>query len=183
MKMSINLPNIGTSVAYHPEFTRFLGSCKASIFLAQLIYWEGKQKDPNGWMYKTRQELQRETALTRHEQDAARKILKEKGYIQEKLKQIPPKVHFKICWDKLRQDWKNYRINLPDNSKTNRERMEQARDAARQHITESTSENTHKNTSDKDGDEINREKEKKLGRAQGSSFMLLRDAINKRYRI
>lgn len=144
MRMNMKLPNIGTTVAYHPELARFLGSIKAAIFIDQLTYWSGKQKDKDGWIYKTTADFGKETALSRHELVAVRELLKGKGYLKEKLKQIPPKVHYLLEWHRIVEDWKFYRAKLPDSSKTIREKMEKGYAEARQNITEST----HKNTSD-----------------------------------
>lgn len=73
--------------------------------LSQMFYWSNITKDPEYWFYKTQKDWEEETGLTRHEQDSARKILKEKNLIFEKRAGIPATIHFKInfqaCFDSL----------------------------------------------------------------------------------
>lgn len=92
---------LGTKpIAYNPDLARRLGSAKAGIFLSQLLYWHEKGRNPE-WTYKTIKEVEEETALTRHEQDIAIKICKEKRVIEIQLKGIPAKRHFKINIDNI----------------------------------------------------------------------------------
>jgi hypothetical protein len=73
---------LAKTVAYQPAFRKITGSTKAALLLSQLWYWRDKGTiDPNGWFYKVQSELKAETGLTRQEQETARKILSEKGFI------------------------------------------------------------------------------------------------------
>lgn len=83
-------------VAYHPDIARIVGSVKAAIFLCQLLYWTGKGKRADGFIWKTQAEMETETALTRSEQETARKKLKRLGILEEKLHGIPAKLHYRI---------------------------------------------------------------------------------------
>lgn len=69
-------------IAYHREFVQF-GGIKAAVFLSQAFYWHNRTDDPDGWFYKTREEWQEETGMTRKEQETSRKALKEMGILQE----------------------------------------------------------------------------------------------------
>jgi hypothetical protein len=67
----------GKPIAYYPNFARHLGGVKASLLLCQLIYWNEKGRLPDGWVYKTRDELEDETGLTVQEQRTALKKIAE----------------------------------------------------------------------------------------------------------
>lgn len=88
-------------IAYHPDIARVAGGVKAGVFLSQLLYWSDKGKREDGYIWKTQEEWETETALTRREQEGARKILKAKGLLKEKREGIPAKLHYKINIDLL----------------------------------------------------------------------------------
>ncbi|MDL1971460.1 MAG: hypothetical protein LWW94_10975 [Candidatus Desulfofervidaceae bacterium] len=102
---------LGRPVGYYPSMAIFLGSVKAAIFLCQLGYWEGKQSDPGGWIYKTQEEITLETGLSRREQEGARKLLKKKGYLHEKFAGLPRKLYFRVDWNKVSKYWQIYMKN------------------------------------------------------------------------
>lgn len=90
-------------IAYHPDIARIAGSVKAGIFLSQLLYWSDKGKRGDGYIWKTQEEWEAETALTRYEQEGARRELKKHGLIDEKLQGIPAKLYYKVNTDLLLQ--------------------------------------------------------------------------------
>jgi hypothetical protein len=73
------LQQLGSPVAYYPSLARVLGSIKAAVFLAQLMYWTPRGKKSDGWVFKTAEEWESETGLTYEEQRGAKKILGEDG--------------------------------------------------------------------------------------------------------
>lgn len=85
-------------IAYHRIFATICDDLNAGIMLSQLWYWRSgktaQQRD--GWFYKTVTEWDDETALTRRQIDRARVILKKKKFIEEKLKGMPPKLHYRV---------------------------------------------------------------------------------------
>lgn len=83
-------------VAYHPKLARAVGGVKQTIFVCQLLYWDGKGKDPEGWVYKTQPEIEEETGLTRYEQETVRKSLCAMGVLEEKLAGVPAKLHYRL---------------------------------------------------------------------------------------
>lgn len=105
MKLTDFLIDVGRPVAYYPELTKITGSVNASIFLCQLIYWKGKEADPDGWIYKTRDEILQETGLSRYEQENARTKLKNEGILEEKYTSIPRKLYFRLDLDKINRRW------------------------------------------------------------------------------
>jgi len=88
-------------IAYHPDIARVAGGVKAGIFLSQLLYWSDKGKRADGFIWKTQEEWELETALTRREQETARKTLKAKRLLDERLEGIPAKLYYKINTDLL----------------------------------------------------------------------------------
>ena len=92
---------LGKPVQFYPKLTELTGSVTATVLLGQLVYWTGKEADPDGWIYKTGLDLTKETSLTRREQETARKQLVDKGILYEKYKGVPRQLYFKIDTDKL----------------------------------------------------------------------------------
>lgn len=88
-------------VAYQPGLTLVFKSLPIGIVLSQLLYWQGKGANKDGWVYKTIEEMKTETGLTRHQQDRAIKKLVELGIIETKLASIPAKRHFLLRLDRL----------------------------------------------------------------------------------
>ena len=68
MKLTDFLIDLGNSVAYYPKLVEVTGGVLPNLFLCQMYYWLGKQKNPEGWIYKTQAEIEKETGLTRKQQ-------------------------------------------------------------------------------------------------------------------
>jgi len=88
-------------VAYYRAFAAVGGGVTAGVFLSQLFYWHGKGRDPDGWIYKTQAAWEDETGLSRREQETARRNLRQRGIIEEKLAGIPATLHYRINVDRL----------------------------------------------------------------------------------
>ena len=88
-------------VAYYVAFANVGGGVTSGVFLSQLLYWTGKGKDPDGWIYKVQGEWEQETGLTRREQETARKRLRQVGILQEKRAGVPARLHYRVDVDKL----------------------------------------------------------------------------------
>jgi hypothetical protein len=87
-------------VAYHPDMARILGGVNEAVFLCQLLYWEGKGANPD-WVWKTQEEWEQETALTRRNQETVREKLKTLGVLKEKLASVPARLHYQVDHDQL----------------------------------------------------------------------------------
>lgn len=74
MKLSEALKELGHPVAYYPMLARVFGM-QESLFIAQFVYWTGKQNDPDGWIYKSADEIEEETGLTYEQQLRCRRVL------------------------------------------------------------------------------------------------------------
>jgi len=77
MKWTEAYEHTGWTIVVPVKLIHAVGA-KGAIFLAQLFYWRGKQQDPEGWIYKTKAELEAETGLSRYEQDTCVTELKKK---------------------------------------------------------------------------------------------------------
>ena len=91
----------GRPNVYYPELRHVTGSNNATIFMCKLLFWSDKGSSPDGWIYKTMDEMTVETGLSRREQEGARKLLVERGILYEKFKGIPRKLFFYVDRDKL----------------------------------------------------------------------------------
>lgn len=91
-------------IAYQPAFAQLrAGKVKAgpaaAVLLSQLVYWHNRMDGE--WMYKTREDIKKETGLSRDEQETARKRLVALGVLQEELRGVPATVHFRINTEQL----------------------------------------------------------------------------------
>ncbi|MGY3830925.1 primosomal protein I [Citrobacter freundii] len=91
-------------IAYNPSFAKLkAGKVKsgpvAAVFLSQLVYWHNRMD--GGWMYKTQADIANETALTRDEQETARKRLVALGVLEEERRGVPATMHYRINTKRL----------------------------------------------------------------------------------
>jgi hypothetical protein len=73
----------------------------AGIFMRQLLYWVGRQHDPEGWIYKTQSEMEQETGLARRQQEKARKILCKNGVLKEDRRGVPCRLWYWVDLEAL----------------------------------------------------------------------------------
>ncbi|HSR20091.1 MAG TPA: hypothetical protein VLL49_04180 [Anaerolineales bacterium] len=126
MKITDLLANSGRPVAYYPALRALAGSVNAAILLCQLLYWRGKQLDPQGWISKRlrlvaddpdgrsnplNQSLQRETGLTYKELRVARRLLRERGFLRERPKRLQHIVLFQVDLEAVCQAWNATAVN------------------------------------------------------------------------
>lgn len=103
-----SMRGIGRPIAYYPSFAKFLGSSAAAIFVCQFIYWEGKQEDEEGWIYKRSADLVKETGLGRYEIEGARKRLIQYGLMTEKKTGSPPQMFYKFHWEVFEEKFSEF---------------------------------------------------------------------------
>jgi hypothetical protein len=154
-------------VAYHPGIARAVKSVSAGVLMAQLIYWSPRTRDPEGWFWKTRDEIEEETALGRWEQETARKVLKKYGVLEEKLKGVPARMHFRVNIQRLAEllstipepspterqmpasEMDDHQVGIPPTSWMDSHQLDSGKasnkkDGLPPTITESTTENTNR---------------------------------------
>src|SRR4051794_32690648 len=56
----------------------------AGAYIRQLVFWDGKGRDPEGWIYKSENEMELEIGLSRRQQRGARKVLTSYEVLEEK---------------------------------------------------------------------------------------------------
>lgn len=88
-------------IAYHPIFAKVAGGATEGIFLSQLWYWSDRTTLDGEWFYKTGEDWEEETFLTRKERERARKKLKQIGILEEKKEGVPCRLFFRLMRDKL----------------------------------------------------------------------------------
>jgi hypothetical protein len=116
-------------VAFYASFARIAGSANGGLFLSQCVYWTGKTQDCNGWFYKTQKHWEKELNLSRHEQETVRRELVRIGILEEVIKGIPPKVHYKLNLESLacalrHQEGTVHHIEAPNPSDSKGEKTE-----------------------------------------------------------
>src|SRR5918996_326764 len=95
------LPN--RVVGYSPDLARIVGGATTGLFLSQLLFLSDKGANPEGWVYKSEQEMAKETGLTKREQQTARRKLLSLGVITIMRGGFRNTYHFKVIWEKLYQ--------------------------------------------------------------------------------
>jgi hypothetical protein len=95
------LPN--RIVGYSPDLARAVGGATIGLFLSQLLFLSDKGANPDGWVYKSEQEMGRETGLTKREQQTARRKLLSLGVIAIERRGFRFSYHFKVIWERLYQ--------------------------------------------------------------------------------
>ncbi|HDH7836443.1 TPA: replication protein RepO [Raoultella ornithinolytica] len=96
------LPLLDRPIAFQRSFIRLNIGLTAALFLSQMTYWTNRSDD-DGWVYKTQEEWEEETGLSRYEQEGARKKLRSIGVLLEKKKGVPARLFYKIDNDVLFQ--------------------------------------------------------------------------------
>jgi hypothetical protein len=86
-------------VAYHRVLAQIGGGATAGLMLSQAWYWTPRGED--GWFYKSMEEWEEETGLTRTEQETARRKLTEKGLLEEKRAGMPARLYFKVNVERI----------------------------------------------------------------------------------
>jgi hypothetical protein len=92
---------LGPPIAFHSCLVPVAGSITAALMLSQAIYWSPRTDDPGGWFYKTRDQWSKETHMSRWEQEAARKLLVNRGLMEEKRVGMPAKLHYRVDFERL----------------------------------------------------------------------------------
>ena len=106
MRFSETLHGIGNPVAYYPGLARVVGGVTSALFLCQINFWGDKGHDPDGWIYKTQEDMTNETGLTRTEQETARRNLKKLGILEERHARLEHRLYYRI-------NDNAYRLELP----------------------------------------------------------------------
>ena len=100
MKPSELLHIIGKPIAYYPQLAKPLGGVNASLLFGHFFYWKDKGRSELG-VYRTADEIEVETGLSRDEQRTARRKLRERGVLIETEKRIEHRIYYKLDLDRF----------------------------------------------------------------------------------
>lgn len=82
-------------IAFHPVFVDLTRSVTAALLLSQAVYWT-KRVPSGNWFYRTMKQWEEETKLSRHEQENARKILRQFSFWHEERRGVPAQMYFRV---------------------------------------------------------------------------------------
>lgn len=85
-------------IAFYPDLARELGGIGEAIYYQQIHFWSDKGNREDGFIYKSKEEIEHETTLTRDQQDRIRTKLTKMGWIEVKKVQAPngaPTLHYR----------------------------------------------------------------------------------------
>ena len=100
MRPSESLRIAGKPVAYFPQLAKPLGGVNASLLFGHFFYWNDKGRSELG-VYRTADEIEVETGLSRDEQRTARRKLRERGVLIETEKRIEHRIYYKLDLDRF----------------------------------------------------------------------------------
>lgn len=86
---------LGRAVAYYPNLAKPLGGATSAILFSQLMYWHERAEGELG-TYKTIEEIEAETGLTRREQETACKNLEKLGVLTKTHKRLQHRMYYKL---------------------------------------------------------------------------------------
>lgn len=104
-------------IAYQPIIAKAFGSVKLAVMWCQIYYWSDKTKDPEGWIYKSAEEMFEETGLSRREQETARKDGEGLGVLKSEPRGMPRTVHYKVNQERAVEVIEAYLIMNPEKNK------------------------------------------------------------------
>jgi hypothetical protein len=85
-------------IAFYPFLARALGDIESAIFYQQLHFWSDKGDREDGWIYKSKKDIEEETTLSRKQQDRIKNKLVKMGWIETKTVKAKgaPTIHY-LC--------------------------------------------------------------------------------------
>jgi len=94
---TLNLP-FERTVAFYPALARHFGhDVNTALYFQQILFWSDKGDREDGFIYKTKDEFEEETALTSKQQDRCRAKLEKLDYIEVKKLRVngSPTLHYR----------------------------------------------------------------------------------------
>lgn len=74
MKISEAIKDLGRPVVFYPKLAAVFG-IPESIFISHFVYWSDKGSSPDGWIYKSAEDITAETGISYEQQRRIRKAL------------------------------------------------------------------------------------------------------------
>lgn len=88
-------------IAFQRAFVSLGVGITGALMLSQALYWSKRSDDQEGWFYKTMEEWEAETGMTRSEQESARKKLMKAGVLEEVRKGVPCRLFFRVVLEAI----------------------------------------------------------------------------------
>lgn len=88
------LKKFDRAISFQRVFVELTGSVTGALLLSQAVYWQQRCKSEDGWWWKTFEDWQEETGLTKNELLGARKACAE--YLSFKAAGIPCRSHWRV---------------------------------------------------------------------------------------
>lgn len=112
MSLTSFLTWLGYPIAYYPRLAEVLGGVNPAVLACQLLYWQTTPRAGGGAppareeaagreIYKTADDIQRETGLSEEEQRTARRKLKSRGVLCERYDRLNHRMYFRVDFDAL----------------------------------------------------------------------------------
>ena len=89
-------------IAFQRAFVRLGVGITGALMLSHAIECDATIADKQRWFYKSQADWEKETGLTRFQQETARKSLVRAGILQEWRRGIPARLYFRISLRTLR---------------------------------------------------------------------------------
>ena len=90
-------------IVFHRSYVPIAGGITAALFLSYAGYaCEDLPQEHDGWFTRTQAEWERDTGLTRREQETARRLLRERGLLEERRVGMPAVLWYRVNWARLR---------------------------------------------------------------------------------
>lgn len=137
-------------IAFQRAFVSLGVGITGALMLSQAIYWSNRTDDAEGWFYKTMEEWESETGMTRYEQEGARKKLVKIGVLEEQKKGVPCRLFYRVNLEAIRANLsvENPQPSLRKNPKQARGKPTSKPEENPQAITETTTEITSEITTE-----------------------------------
>ena len=89
---------LDTPIAFHRIYAEYFNDVATALYVQQMLYWSDKGKRKDGFVFKTKAELEYETTLSSKVQDRCRKLLESQGLLETKLIKAHgvPTLHYKM---------------------------------------------------------------------------------------
>lgn len=101
MNISDLMKLLDRPIAFQRPFVDLTGSVTAALFLSQAVYWQRRTTATDGYFYKTREEWEEETGLSRYEQETAKKKLADIGVLRFRQVGTDRTMRFQVDIDRL----------------------------------------------------------------------------------
>lgn len=102
MDTALMLDLLDEPIVFHRSYVPVAGGITAALFLSYAGYaYESLPQDRDGWFTRTQAEWERDTGLTRREQETARRQLRERGLLEERRVGMPAVLCFRVNWRRL----------------------------------------------------------------------------------